>query len=167
VLSADASAVRGGGGAGLGEVHPTVFCDLTCLEWRSRLEDCCNPWGVVSISQPCPSKPQRTAIETLLKPLLGFMVQAEGVGPGGWQPRSGGTTDGLAPPGALQVSFLGDAKISLGDAKSSLGDAESSLGDANSSLGDANSSLGDAKSSLGDAESSLGDAKSSLGDAKS
>jgi hypothetical protein len=68
----------------------------------------------------------------------------------------------------LQVSFVGDAYISLGDAESSLGDAESSLGgDAESSLGDAESSLGDAESSLGDAESSLGDAKSSLGDAES
>jgi hypothetical protein len=66
-----------------------------------------------------------------------------------------------------QVSFLGDANISLGDAQSSLGGVKSSLGDAKSSLGDAESFLGDAKSSLGDAESSLGDAESFLGDAKS
>jgi hypothetical protein len=46
----------------------------------------------------------------------------------------------------VQVSFLGDANISLGDAKSSLSDANISLGDAKSSLGDADISLGDAKS---------------------
>jgi len=23
-----------------------VECDLGCLEWRTSLEDCCNPWGV-------------------------------------------------------------------------------------------------------------------------